>query len=178
VDVQVDDALTHRSIIATEADATVTLPRKMRDYGGVIWLLRHGDAEDSAPDDASRHLTAKGEGQSRAAGGGLARLGVEIDHCLSSPKARALETARIACQPLGAEFEAAEALAGGDFDPGELAAGRGELLIVGHEPDLSRAIQLTTGARVELKKGGLAGIDGGTLVTLLRPSQLRLIAGF
>ena len=39
------------------------------------------------------------------------------------------------------------------------------------------SIRLATGARVELKKGGLAGIDEGSLVTLLRPAQVRRIAG-
>jgi phosphohistidine phosphatase len=142
----------------------------------VIWLLRHGDAEDSAPDDASRRLTPKGERQSRAAGEALAELGVRIDACLTSPKIRALQTARIACGPFGIEPEVTDALAGGDFDPDELAAGRGDVLLVGHEPDFSRAIQTATGARAEMKKGGVAGVDGSALHTLLRPAQLRRIA--
>ena len=45
----------------------------------MIWLLRHGEAEDAAADDAARRLTPKGERQSRAAGAALAALGVEID---------------------------------------------------------------------------------------------------
>jgi phosphohistidine phosphatase len=142
----------------------------------VIWLLRHGDASDDAPDDASRPLTRKGERQSRAAGAALAALGVEIDVCLTSPKVRALETAQLACEPLGVEPEVTEALRGGDFDPEELAAGRGTVLLVGHEPDFSRAIQLATGGAVAMKKGGLAAIDGGTLCSLLRPAQLRKLA--
>ena len=142
----------------------------------MIWLLRHGDAEDSASDDASRRLTEKGERQARAAGAALATLGVKLDTCLTSPKLRAVETARLACESLAVEVSETEALRGGDIDLEELAAGRGEVLIVGHEPDLSRAIQLATGARVELKKGGLAGLEGATLLTLLRPRQLRSIA--
>jgi len=141
----------------------------------VIWLLRHGDAEDEASDDASRRLTEKGERQARAAGRALEALGVELDCCLSSPKLRALDTARIACDPLGVEVEVSDALRGGDFDPGELAAGRGEVLLVGHEPDFSRAIQLATGGRVEMKKGGLAAIDGPVLTALLRPGQIKRI---
>lgn len=142
----------------------------------VIWLLRHGDAEDRAHDDASRPLTRKGERQAEAAGGALAALEVGLDACIASPKARALDTARIAAAKLELTVEQSEALRGGDFDPAALAAGRGEVLLVGHEPDLSRAIQATTGARVELKKGGLAAIEGGALVTLLRPGQLEAIA--
>ena len=142
----------------------------------MIWLLRHGDAEDDAADDASRRLTAKGERQASAAGSALRRLEVRIDACLASPKERALGTARIAAAALDVEVEESEALRGGDFDPAELAAGRGEVLLVGHEPDFSRAIQAATGARVELKKGGVAAIDGGSLLVLLRPPALRAIA--
>ena len=142
----------------------------------MVWLLRHGEAEEVAADDASRALTPKGERQAKAAGEALAALEIELDCCLSSPKVRALETARIAAAVLGCEVEVIEALAGGDFDLAELTAGRGEALLVGHEPDFSRAIQLTTGARAALKKGGVAGIDGTTLGTLLKPAQLRLIA--
>jgi phosphohistidine phosphatase len=143
----------------------------------VIWLLRHGDAEGSAADDASRRLTSKGERQARAAGRALAELGVEIDHCLTSPKLRALDTARIACTELGIDYDVSEALSGGDFDPADLAAGFGCVLLVGHEPDLSRALQLATGGKVEMKKGGLAAIDGSILSSLLRPAQIRRIAG-
>jgi len=143
----------------------------------MIWLLRHGEAEPAAADDAARRLTDKGERQSRDAGRALAALGVEIDACLTSPKVRALDTARLACEALGIEPEIADALRGGDFDPAELAAGRGNVLLVGHEPDFSRAIQLTTGGRVEMKKGGLASIADSTLASLLRPGQIRRIAG-
>jgi phosphohistidine phosphatase SixA len=142
----------------------------------VIWLLRHGDAEDGADDDAARRLTSKGERQSRQAGLALARLDAGIDTCLASPKVRARVTAELACEELGVEVEIATALQGGDFDPGELAAGRGTVLLVGHEPDFSRAIQHSTGARVALKKGALAAIEDGVLISLLRPAQIRAIA--
>jgi phosphohistidine phosphatase len=143
----------------------------------VIWLLRHGQASDEAPDDASRPLTEKGERQSRAAGRALAALGVELDACLTSPKLRARDTASLACAELGLTPEEADALRAGDFDPADLAAGRGEVLLVGHEPDFSRAVQATTGARIDLKKGGIAAIDGGELVVLLRPAEIDRIAG-
>jgi phosphohistidine phosphatase SixA len=143
----------------------------------VIWLLRHAQAEDEAADDASRRLTKKGERQSRDAGAALAALGVEFHACLTSPKVRAARTAELACAVLGVEPEITDELRGGDFDPDALAAGRGETLLVGHEPDFSRAVQIATGARIKLKKGGVAVIDGATLVCLLRPSELAAIAG-
>jgi phosphohistidine phosphatase len=142
----------------------------------VIWLLRHGDAEDPDGDDAARELTVEGRRQARAAGLALARLGVELDRCLSSPKARAEQTARIACAELGVEVELTEALRGGDFDPVPLVSGLGRVLLVGHEPDFSRAVARATGARVELEKGGLAAIEDSRLIALLRPGALREIA--
>jgi phosphohistidine phosphatase len=143
----------------------------------VIYLLRHGDAEDGDGDDAARRLTPKGERQAEAAGRALAALGAEIDACLTSPKVRAAETARLACQALGLEPEIAEELRGGPFDSLGLTARRGNALLIGHEPDLSSEVARLTGAKANLHKGGLAIADGGTLVALLRPKDLLAIAG-
>jgi phosphohistidine phosphatase len=142
----------------------------------VIYLLRHGDAEPGDGDDAPRRLTARGERQARAAGRALGALRAEIDACLTSPKARAAETARLACEPLGLAPETAAELRGGRFDALALAAGRGEVLLVGHEPDFSAEVGRLTGANAKLRKGGLAIVDGSTLVALLRPRDLAAIA--
>jgi phosphohistidine phosphatase len=138
----------------------------------VIYLLRHGDAEEGSGDDAARKLTRKGERQAEAAGRALAALGAEIDACLTSPKVRAAETARLACQALGLEPEIAAELRSGPFDSTALAAGRGDVLLVGHEPDFSGEIGRLTGARVKLRKGGLAIVDDSRLMALLRPKDL------
>ncbi len=142
----------------------------------MIYLLRHGDAEDGNGDDAARRLTPKGERQAVAAGGALATLAVEIDACLTSPKVRAAETARLACQALRLEPETVEQLRGGRFDSLDLTAGRGDVLLVGHEPDFSDEVARLTGANVKLRKGGLAVVDGNTLIALLRPKDLAAIA--
>jgi phosphohistidine phosphatase len=143
----------------------------------VLWLLRHGDAEDGSP-DAERPLTDKGREQARAVGAALKALGVELDACLASPKVRALETARIACEPLDVEPQLEPKLAGGPFDAQALAAGLGDdVLLVGHDPDFSMAVHSLTGAQVRMKKGGLAGVEKGELLVLLRPRELRGIAG-
>ena len=143
----------------------------------MLWLLRHGDAADGSP-DSERPLTGKGEQQSLTAGAALAALGVKLDACLTSPKVRAAETARLACAELGLEPDLEPKLAGGSFDPEALAAGRGEhVLLVGHDPDFSMAVQSLTGARVRMKTGGLAGIEKGELRVLLRPAELARIAG-
>jgi phosphohistidine phosphatase len=142
----------------------------------VIYLLRHGDAEDGDGDDVARRLTEKGERQALVAGMALLELGIGIEACLSSPKVRARETARIACEVLGVEVEVTDALRGGAFDALDLAAGRGEVLLVGHEPDFSAEVGRLTGANVALKKGGIAVVDGSQLVALWRPKEIRRIA--
>jgi len=143
----------------------------------VIWLLRHGDAADGSP-DAERPLTERGEEQSRTAGAAMAALGISLDACLSSPKVRAAETARLACEALGVEPVVELRLEGGPFDPEELALEHGEeVLLVGHDPDFSMAVHTSTGAQVRMKKGGLAGIDRGELKVMLRPAELRVLAG-
>jgi phosphohistidine phosphatase len=140
----------------------------------MIWLLRHGDAEDGTP-DAERPLTGKGRRQARAVGSTLKALGVTLDACLTSPKVRAADTARIVCDELGVEPQLEPKLAGGPFDPEALAAGLGDdVLLVGHDPDFSMAVHSLTGAQVRMKKGGLAGVEKGELVLLMRPSELKL----
>ena len=142
----------------------------------MIWLLRHGEAADGSP-DADRPLTERGEEQSRAAGAALAALGVPLDTCLTSPKVRAADTAKLACEALDVEPQEEERISSGPFDPTEIALGHGDhVLLVGHDPDFSMAIHTATGAQVRMKKGGLAGIDKGELKVLLRPAELRLLA--
>ena len=152
-----------------------------------LWFLRHGDAEPhGARPDADRRLTDKGERQAKAAGSALAKLGLEFDAVLASPRVRALDTARLACKSLGGEPVVHEPLSGG-FDRGdvdELLAGfddEATVLVVGHEPDFSETIRDLSGARVDLKKGGVAGLSverhTGELLVLLRPAELKRIGG-
>jgi phosphohistidine phosphatase len=144
----------------------------------VIYLLRHGKAEPrgSGVGDAQRRLTAEGERQAEAVGRALAALGVRIDACLTSPKVRAAETARLAAAPLGVEPEIAVELSEGPFDSIDLVAGRGETMLVGHEPDFSNEVARLTGGKAKLRKGGLAIVDGNVLIALLRPDELVAIA--
>jgi phosphohistidine phosphatase len=156
-----------------------------------LWLLRHADAEPHGTRaDAERRLTGRGVRQAEVAGGALARMGVGFAAALSSPKARARETAELALAHMPAEqaprLELHEPLAGGFQAPQALdaMAGTGRespLLLIGHEPDLSGIVGELTGGRVDLKKGGLAVLRldgaGGELVLLLRPAELALIAG-
>jgi phosphohistidine phosphatase len=141
----------------------------------MLWLLRHAEAQDGKPDDA-RPLTEAGERQARTAGLAMVRLGIAIDACLSSPKLRARQTAELACEPLGVEVTVEPRLGGEPFDANELAAGLGDVMLVGHDPSFTLTLHDLTGAQARLRKGGLAGINKGELVTLLRPSELTAIA--
>ena len=50
------------------------------------------------------------------------------------------------------------------------------MLLVGHEPDFSTAVAELTGARIKLKKGGVASCEARVLHALYRPKDLKLIA--
>jgi len=141
----------------------------------MLWLLRHAEAADGPADD-ERPLTERGVRQADAAGLALARLGANVDSCLSSPKLRALQTAQRACEPLGIEVTIEPRLSGQPFDVQELTAGLGDVLLVGHDPSFSLTLHDLTGTQARMRKGGLAAISKGELVTLLRPSELAAIA--
>ena len=141
----------------------------------MLWLLRHAEAEDGLPDD-ERALTERGVMQADAAGRALAVLGVHLDACLSSPKLRAIQTADRACEPLGVPVTIEPALAGEPFDVGALTAGLGDVLLVGHDPSFSLLLHDLTGCQARMKKGGLAAVSKGELVTLMRPLELSAIA--
>lgn len=156
-----------------------------------LWLLRHADAEPhgTRPDD-QRALTQRGERQARIAGRALGRMQARFEAALVSPKVRAAQTAALAAEvagqaldvelrthsPLASGYDASQALS----DLREVSAS-GNLLLVGHQPDMGRVIGDLTGAVVDLKKGGLAVVRlhgvGGELLVLLRPRELALIVG-
>jgi len=141
----------------------------------MLWMLRHADAANGFPDD-ERPLTARGVAQAENAGRALQRLGVQIDTCLSSPKLRAVQTAQHACAPLELPVTVERRLSGEPFDVDDLIAGLGDVLLVGHDPSFSLTLHDLTGAQARMRKGGLAAIHKGELMTLLRPSELAAIA--
>jgi phosphohistidine phosphatase len=164
-----------------------------------LWLLRHAEAEPHGTrPDAERRLTRRGEQQARAAGIAIQRLAVAFDEVLSSPKVRARATAELAAEGWSEQQRALlrehPPLAGG-FDPPQaidalagVPAQDGRLLLIGHEPDLSLTVTGLTGARIDLKKGGIAVVrlEGGAprlhgvvgeLAALMRPRELAMIAG-
>ena len=147
-----------------------------------LWLLRHGEAEPhDARSDFDRELTERGRAQSTAAGRALVALALAVHMVCTSPTVRARDTARLACAELGVEPVEHEPLTSG-FDAREaltLVAAAGpepRVLVVGHEPDFSAVVGDLTGGRIDMKKGGIAGvrIDGaaGELIVLLRPREI------
>ena len=154
-----------------------------------LWLLRHGEAEPhGTTNDDDRALTERGRDQARAAGLALKAMDVAFQYVFTSPKVRAADTAELACVALGCS-PVVHAPLRQEFDVREatallLAAGDDKrILLVGHEPDFSQVVHDLTGARIDLKKGGAAGIrmehaGRGELVSLLRPRELdRLASG-
>ncbi len=147
-----------------------------------LWFLRHGEAEphDARPDE-QRRLTPRGEEQSRAAGRALLALELTFQLVVTSPRVRALDTARLACEalryepvthaPLGAGFDADDAR--------DLARPDKRVLLVGHNPDFEQVVHDLTGASIDLKKGAVAAVrvDGhnGLLIALLRPREIARI---
>lgn len=172
---------------AVKAWARARAPDRLpRDMSRQLWLLRHGEAEPhGTKPDPERRLTARGEEQSRAAGRALAALGAAPTLAFTSPKVRARETAALACSEVGVEPVVHDAVVGLDADEALAliqAVGDDErVLLVGHEPDFSQVVHDLTGARIDMKKGGIAVVrlDGsrGELAALLRPRDLRAMAG-
>ena len=114
-------------------------------------------------------------------------VGLEFDACYTSPKVRARDTARLACEALNIDPEVEDVLADGfDRDDAVELAGRhgadAKVLVVGHEPSFSQVVLDLTGGRIDFKKGGVAAVrleraTGGELIALLRPRELESIRG-
>lgn len=154
----------------------------------ILYFLRHGKAghgDPLDPDDDARQLTSGGIAELRAAAAIWRRLNLRPDVVISSPLPRALQTAELFVSGMGMEREVVvdERLRPGadwaDFARG-IAAHRDarRVLFAGHEPDLSSAVEVLTGARaVRMRKGGLACVEfpgipepgAGELAWLLDP---------
>jgi phosphohistidine phosphatase len=160
-----------------------------------IYILRHGIAvEPGTPgfEDADRPLIPKGERRLRAAAAAMEKMELSFDLILSSPLLRARQTAEIVAEELRLKkwLQFSEALTPGgsmktlvrqlnDWKPAPE-----NVLLVGHEPYLSRLIALLVAgdenAAIEMKKGGLCKLEADSLragrcaklAWLLTPSQM------
>ena len=167
-----------------------------------LHLLRHSNAEDLPPtgsrEDSDRRLTADGRLKARQIGKALDRLGLVFDLILSSPAVRTRQTAELVSErwkprpPLafdddlrigGDAFRAIQRLS-------RRNAGDPSVLVVGHEPELSRlASRLLAGTPdldIVFKKGSACRLairrvtEGpcASLEWLLSPGQLRRLGGW
>lgn len=133
----------------------------------ILYFLRHGKAGSPRPkNDEARELTKSGMAALRAGAPLWQRLRAHPNVVLSSPLVRALQTAQLFCEGTGAgEPVTDERLApGAKWEDLALAMaehpGGQSVIFVGHEPDLSAAIELLTGATsVRMRNGGLACIE-------------------
>ena len=153
----------------------------------ILYFLRHGKAghHTAAADDDERELTPAGIEGLRAAAPVWRRLNLRPDVVISSPLPRALQTAELLVEGVGVTREPIvddrlrPGAEWGDF--ARLIAAHGDarrVMFVGHEPDLSSAVCLLTGAAaVRLRKGGVACVEfpgipdpgSGELAWLLDP---------
>jgi phosphohistidine phosphatase len=165
-----------------------------------VYLLRHAIAapRDARrfPEDGDRSLTAKGVARMRAVARGIRALGIRPRRIHSSPLVRCLQTAEI----LAAEMRPRpEVIPAPQLAPdGEARLllkslhaqePRRDVLLVGHEPDLSELASALLGGAgrqsfLQMKKAAFCRIDfegapepgRGRLVYLLPPRLLRLLS--
>jgi phosphohistidine phosphatase len=141
-----------------------------------LYLLRHGIAVPAGTPgfaDDERPLTSVGRQKMRQIARGLAQLRPQLDRIITSPLPRARETAEIVASGLGLDSELEESdVLRVDRAAEEIAewlAGRTEpdLMLVGHNPNLSDLIGLLTCGRGSpqfcvLRRGGLAVLAGAS----------------
>ena len=149
----------------------------------LCYLVRHAQAVDAATwpgTDGERPLTEKGRARMERAAKALAALDLAVDAVVTSPLLRARQTATILAKRLRLDERLTEdaRLAGG-FGAAQfhdILAAQGDadgVMLVGHEPSLSRLIaELVGGATLDFKPGSIACID------LPRPNSVRGTLGW
>jgi phosphohistidine phosphatase len=153
----------------------------------ILYFMRHGEAgaHHMAAGDDARLLTAGGANTLRGAAPLWRRLNLRPDVIISSPLPRARQSAELVATALGLERAPVvdERLRPGaawsDLARAMAASSDARrVMFVGHEPDLSNAVCLLTGAAaVRLRKGGIACVEfpgvpepgSGELAWLLDP---------
>ena len=144
-----------------------------------LYIFRHGIAADKGdpkyPKDEDRPLTAEGQKKTLKVARRMKELGLGFDVILSSPLARARQTAEIAASVLGCKdklkFSAHLSPSGNKKELLGDIGRRSRVLLVGHEPYLSELISMllsgTTDLRINFKKAGLCKLT----VEHLRPGR-------
>jgi phosphohistidine phosphatase len=134
------------------------------------YFLRHGlavDAGECSGTDFDRPLTGEGQERLKLAAKTLAALQPKIDVIVTSPLVRAKQTATIMAKRLKLQDRLVEdERLGGGFGLSYLAevlaehSTAGAIMLVGHEPGISRTVgQIVGGARIDFKPGTLACVN-------------------
>lgn len=163
-----------------------------------VILIRHAKAgvrdPNSWPDDDDRPLTSQGRSEQRAAARAMKKMGIKFDFLVTSPLARAGQTAEIVAAVYGwvEPPQQADQLGHGCSVPAVIRLlakfpPDARVALVGHEPDFSSLaaalISHSGHVGITLKKSGVVGIEfdgaaeagAGTLMYHLKPSQLRAV---
>jgi phosphohistidine phosphatase len=135
------------------------------------YLMRHAAAADpGGVPDALRPLTEQGRQEARQAGEALKERQAAITSIQASPRLRARETAEIVAGVLGVAVTIREDLncgaGGGTYRE---AIGDGDVLIVGHNPEISAIASAMAGQSVGFRPATVACIEDGRLAWLLHP---------
>lgn len=154
-----------------------------------LYFFRHGLAEPGTErlPDSERALTAVGSERTERAVRVLKALDAVPTYLLTSPLVRARQTADILADGFGLTAQIRPELAPGFSLPALEALvadlSGGDVMLVGHEPDLSVTIGALTGGVVLMKKGGMARVDlvgyqplRGALVWLIAPRVFDVLA--
>jgi len=137
-----------------------------------LYILRHGLAANKDdpryPNDDDRPLTEEGQKKTLGVARRMKHLGLSFDLILSSPLARARQTAEITASVLGCKnrLKFSQNLAPAGNKRALLKGLKPNLkrvLLVGHEPYLSELISMLLSGKldlaIDLKKGGLCKLE-------------------
>lgn len=133
-----------------------------------LYLVQHGEAK-SKDEDPERPLTERGFESARKMAAHASRLGVGVAEIRHSGKLRAMQTAEVFAEALGAPLSASEGLSPMDEVASlveELNGRADNLMIVGHLPHLARlASKLLSGAEephlIAFQNSGIVRLDRG-----------------
>jgi phosphohistidine phosphatase len=148
-----------------------------------LLLVRHAKSDrPDGVDDHDRPLSRRGVADAEAIAAHLAGLDLVPSRIVSSTAERAASTAGIIATASRREVVTDPHIYGGGVATLLSAAGRGDVMLVGHEPTLSMAVEALSGALVTMVTSAVVCIDTtsdaagtwrGTLRWMLTPEAVR-----
>jgi len=149
-----------------------------------LLLVRHAKSDrQGGVDDHDRPLARRGVADAEAIGAHLAGLDLVPPRIVSSTAVRAAATAAIIAAAAGREVATDPHVYGGGVAALlSAASGPGDVMLVGHEPTLSMAVETLSGALVTMVTSAVVCIDTtsdaagtwrGTVRWMLTPEAVR-----